>query len=102
MSIDELLERASDEADLCRNDGADDIAELLDEAAATIRALREALASIMSQLDNGRNAPGHGHVVSGVWDNDISNGDKAGQPCEWCARWSSARAALEASHGRAG
>ena len=27
-----LIERLSDEADLCRNDGADDIAALLDEA----------------------------------------------------------------------
>jgi len=35
----ELLEQISDEADLCRNDGADDIAGLLDEAAAAIRTL---------------------------------------------------------------
>lgn len=36
---DELAERASDEADLCRNDGADDIAQLLDEVSAHLRAL---------------------------------------------------------------
>lgn len=33
----DLATRLSDEADLCRNDGADDIARLLDEAAAALR-----------------------------------------------------------------
>ncbi|MDO9148282.1 MAG: hypothetical protein Q7U52_11590 [Hydrogenophaga sp.] len=33
---DNLIERLSDEADQCRNDGADDIAKLLDEARAAI------------------------------------------------------------------
>lgn len=37
---DELLEQLSDEADLCRNDGANDIADLLDEARAWIAAHR--------------------------------------------------------------
>jgi len=35
--MNDLLERLSNEADLCRNDGADDIADLLEEA---IRALK--------------------------------------------------------------
>jgi hypothetical protein len=34
-----LVERLSDEADLCRNDGADDVASLLDDAADRIEAL---------------------------------------------------------------
>ena len=38
-----LVERLQDEADLCRNDGADDIAALLDEAVAEIRGLMQTL-----------------------------------------------------------
>jgi hypothetical protein len=34
----DLIERLSDEADLCRNEGADDIARLLDEARAALEA----------------------------------------------------------------
>lgn len=34
-----LIERLRDEADLCRNEGAEDIAKLLDEAAAEIKRL---------------------------------------------------------------
>lgn len=33
----DLISRLQDEADLCRNDGATDIAALLDEAAAALR-----------------------------------------------------------------
>jgi hypothetical protein len=33
----DLISRLQDEADLCRNDGADDIAALLDEAVAALR-----------------------------------------------------------------
>lgn len=35
----ELIQRLRDEADLCRNDGAEDIGALLDEAAEAIREL---------------------------------------------------------------
>lgn len=35
-----LVQRLQDEADLCRNDGADDIAGLLDEAAGEVERLR--------------------------------------------------------------
>lgn len=38
------------------------------------------------------NAPGHGHKVAGVWDDD--NGDKAGTPCEWCGVWNGAAAVV--------
>lgn len=34
----DLIERLSDEADLCRNEGADDIARLLDEARVALEA----------------------------------------------------------------
>lgn len=43
QQADDLVERLGDEADLCRNDGANDIADLLDEAAATIKELKAAL-----------------------------------------------------------
>ena len=45
-----LLDRLQDEADLCRNDGADDIAALLDEAVAALQwdevMLRQALGAL--------------------------------------------------------
>jgi len=34
------------------------------------------------------NAPGHGHSISGVWDDD--NGALAGKECAWCKAWNSA------------
>lgn len=53
-----MATRLSDEADQCRNDGADDIAKLLDEAAANDRAqaaeiarLRKALQRLESAVD---------------------------------------------------
>lgn len=44
----DLRERLGDEADLCRNEGADDIANLLDEARWRIEALYDALDYVMS------------------------------------------------------
>lgn len=32
-------------------------------------------------------SPGHCHKIDGVWDDDSSNGDRAGKPCDWCAAW---------------
>lgn len=49
-----LLDRLDDEADLCANEGADDISKLLIEAATEIRALvseRDALASRVRELE---------------------------------------------------
>ena len=43
VSVDELVERAGDEADLCRNEGAADIASLLDALASRLKAMQEAL-----------------------------------------------------------
>jgi hypothetical protein len=34
------------------------------------------------------NAPGHGHSISGVWDDD--NGALAGKECAWCKAWNAA------------
>lgn len=39
--LDELNDRLADEADQCRNDGAEDIAALLDEARVAIEILRD-------------------------------------------------------------
>ena len=44
------------------------------------------------------NAPGHHHVVPGIWDDD--NGKLSGQPCEWCATWTRVTDALRS--GEAG
>lgn len=55
--------------------------------------MREALAGIIQHFSVTRwrdNAPGHGHLTPGVWDDDVSNGSNAGQPCEWCAEWKAA------------
>jgi hypothetical protein len=62
------------------------------EAAAIITELLEALEAIVGhyagQTQDG-NAPGHGHLVSGIWDDD-NNPIKAGKPCQWCAQWNAA------------
>ncbi len=42
---------------------------------------------------SGGNAPGHGHLVPGVWDSD--NGALAGTECAWCKTWNEAIAALQ-------
>lgn len=41
-----VIERLSNEADQCRNDGAEDIAKLLDEAVAALSAADVALAAL--------------------------------------------------------
>lgn len=60
----DLISRLQDEADLCRNDGASDIAALLDEAVEALRdrnhdtasadpALTEGLGAVLTYEDNG-------------------------------------------------
>lgn len=45
------------------------------------------LRAVFDELDDGDgNAPGHGHEVPGVWDEDNGR-ELAGKPCEWCATW---------------
>lgn len=61
--------------------------------------LLEALEGIFAHLDDDPGAPGHSHTVPGVWDNDVSNGERAGQPCDWCAHWERARAAIAKARG---
>ena len=41
------------------------------------------------------NAPGHSHHIPGVWDSH--NGEKSGEPCEWCAAWNEAKEAMASS-----
>lgn len=47
----DLIQRLNDEADLCRNDGADDIARLLDEAAAALGGHHESNAKLLALAD---------------------------------------------------
>lgn len=57
MSEQDLVDRLWDEADLCRNDGAEDIAILLSDAAKAIVKLREdAAAEIVAYLRDQANA----------------------------------------------
>ncbi len=64
------------------------------------------VAAIFTKLDSGRDGFGHMHDTPGIWDNDSSNGERAGKPCEWCAEWSAVRALLagegKTPHARAG
>jgi len=53
--------------------------------------LREALRDIMDHFGWQDRGPGHSHTVAGLWDDDVSNGDRAGTTCEWCAKWENAR-----------
>jgi hypothetical protein len=50
----DLTARLQDEADLCRSDGADDIAALLDDAVAEIERLRAELQYARDGLTKGR------------------------------------------------
>ena len=56
--------------------------------------LLEALQGIFAKLDSPHGAPGHCHTAPGVWDDDSSNGELRGKPCEWCAHWERSRAAI--------
>lgn len=47
LEADDIVNRLRDEADLCRNDGADDIAELIEAAIDHIALLRDALDHIV-------------------------------------------------------
>jgi hypothetical protein len=56
--------------------------------------LREGLGHIFANFADRAQAPGHSHDVPGIWDDDISNGELAGKPCDWCAKWNAARSTL--------
>jgi len=58
-----LIERLQDEADLCRNDGADDIARLLDEAAQALKAPPAATAAPVEDAP----AVGPGYIARLQW-----------------------------------
>lgn len=57
--------------------------------------MREALADIFEHYSDRDQAPGHSHDIPGIWDTD-NEPALAGKPCDWCAKWESARAALQA------
>lgn len=64
-----------------------------------VKELLEALEGIFAKLDDGPSAPGHGHSIPGIWDDDMSNGERAGKPCEWCAHWGRARTLVSQYRG---
>lgn len=63
--------------------------------------LLEALEAIVAKLGKASaDGPGHSHTVPGIWDNDGSNGERGGKPCEWCAQWAAAKAAIAKARGQ--
>jgi hypothetical protein len=68
----------------------------LADRAATHEELREVLALLYSEIpkcahdERSGNAPGHGHSVPGIWDDDNIRG-LAGKSCAWCAVWNKAK-----------
>jgi hypothetical protein len=64
------------------------------EQAAEIQRLREVLGDIFDHFADRSQGPGHSHTVPGIWDDDRSNLELRGLPCEWCAKWERARTAL--------
>lgn len=64
------------------------------EDAGTVERALQGLSDIFEHFKDRKQAPGHSHDVPGIWDN--YNGDKSGKPCDWCAKWNAARAALAA------
>lgn len=57
------------------------------------RRFLELLRAIVTELDDGGQAPGHCHSIPGVWDAD--SGSRAGMSCQWCATWNRAREVLK-------
>ena len=60
-AVPDILERLQDEADLCRNDGADDIAQTLDDAINEIKALRQPTQSDVCGSIRGGRQRRYGH-----------------------------------------
>lgn len=62
------------------------------ELKADANKFREIVCAVVREIphrDTSRgNAPGHGHSIAGVWDED--NGALAGTECAWCKTWHSA------------
>lgn len=77
-----------------QNDLAAYIASLSPDVVAQLADAWLVLARIVAHQDirhrgSAPNAPGHGHKVAGIWDDD--NGLLAGTQCDWCALWQRAR-----------
>ena len=74
--------------------------EELRKDAERYRSLLEAvLREIPHRKGNRGNAPGHGHSVPGIWDED--NGALAGKECAWCKVWNEAVSAMQRTSGGA-
>lgn len=56
---------------------------------ALVEAERALLGKIVAHFGDRRDGPGHCHEQPGIWDSD--NGEKAGQPCDWCQTWAAIR-----------
>lgn len=68
--------------------------EKLRKDAERYQSLLEAVLREIPHREGSRgNAPGHGHSVPGVWDED--NGALAGKECAWCKVWNEAVSAME-------
>ncbi|MCV0420095.1 MAG: hypothetical protein K5804_17780 [Microbacterium sp.] len=69
------------------------------ELTADANKFREIVCAVVREIphrDTSRgNAPGHGHSIAGVWDED--NGALAGTECAWCKTWHSAVDAARSS-----
>lgn len=75
----DLISRMQDEADLCRNEGASDIAALLDEATEALRVERERCAKPVPDewlVKVRRLVQGFEHVsgIARLWEPDYSSG----------------------------
>jgi hypothetical protein len=76
------------------------LCDIIDALRAEVKkaaAERAALTAVVREHpndDHDGNAPGHSHLIPGVWDSD--NGKKAGKPCHWCATWNRAKTLVEA------
>lgn len=81
----------SDEADCSTEAAVLGTGGMVDIFAAVFREIEE-----QNGCDDG-NAPGHGHEIPGIWDDD--NGKLAGQPCAWCALWNRAKAMIAEADG---
>lgn len=75
--------------------------EVIAQHVATLAQLAEArglLEAVYSEMNDGRDAPGHSHQKKGVWDSG-NPPELSGRPCNWCETWDKARAFLSRTGG---
>ena len=64
---------------------AAEIAELKRQRDELLAAISSIVEEVPHRHGSRGNAPGHGHDVAGIWDDD--NGALAGKECGWCKAW---------------